>query len=777
MVETRVREQLARRGLSWKSADQTVRWRGLSFEGVELERAGSGEPLAKIMRVEVDLGWMRALRDPRGAVDDVRIAGVAATLDIETLRELRASRGERGAKPSAGEPSEARALPSIRLTDGEVALDDAHGVLVHAQITEARLAADAWQVIVSRVEVGDQASEFVKLDGLQLSGTIAGRRPRFARGVVAAASLVLRSPRDDDGDGDDGAPPREANVRLAERIADLRVAMRVQKDDAAEAGEAEDAEPTEPSSLWTSDARLEVHSAQVMDGGEQPAKPVLEKLNLALLAEGEKSLRVKGDGLTTTGGSLQWDLHITPSDARIEGRVALKQVPLVLFAPVLPKLPFHELEKTRVAANLAITGRGLETASVRGELSISELAFASERLARVPVGPISFTARGEGTWTPARRELSSLRGELVSGATRVLLTGELAWPKGGYRVDVGAELPSSKCSAVAATVPSGLLDELADVRLSGDVKAKVDVHVDSEDLDATKLNFDIKDKCKFDALPEQMSTKRFEKAFTHRVLEPDDTVFEMATGPGTPAWTPIELISPFMIQAVVAHEDGRFFTHRGFAESEIGAALARNLKARAFKFGASTITMQLVKNVFLHRDKLLSRKVQEALIVWWLEQQVDKKWILELYLNVIEYGTGVYGIRNAALHYFGTLPIHLTPAQAAFLATILPSPKAYDEQYEKGTISDSTKKRVTSFLQHMRSRERIDEVALAFGLEELAAFRFYDPDQPPPATPQMRGTAQAPPFALPPADPQLGAPVPTNIQPAPQPREGYGIGY
>jgi membrane peptidoglycan carboxypeptidase len=293
-----------------------------------------------------------------------------------------------------------------------------------------------------------------------------------------------------------------------------------------------------------------------------------------------------------------------------------------------------------------------------------------------------------------------------------------------------------------------LLDELASIQLSGDIKAKLDVHVDSADLDSTKLDFDITDKCRFESVPELLSVQRFSRPFTHRALEPDGTVFEMETGPTTPAWTPIELISPFMIQAAVAHEDGRFFNHHGFAETEIGAALARNLKAKAFKFGASTITMQLVKNVFLHRDKLLSRKFQEALIVWWLEQHADKKWILELYLNVIEYGPAIYGIRNAALHYFGNLPIHLTPAQAAFLATILPSPKSYAEQYARGYPSESTKQRVTTFLKHMRSRDRIDDEALAFGFEELAQLRFYNPSQPPAVPLPMRGSAQAPPFQL-----------------------------
>src|SRR5690606_15419275 len=145
----------------------------------------------------------------------------------------------------------------------------------------------------------------------------------------------------------------------------------------------------------------------------------------------------------------------------------------------------------------------------------------------------------------------------------------------------------------------------------------------------------------------------------------------------------------------------------------------------------------------------LARKFQEALIVWWLEQQWDKRRILELYLNVIEYGPALYGIRNAALHYFGTIPMHLTPAQSAFLATILPSPKTSHAYYVKGALSQSAKNRIASLLKHMHFRERIDAEALEYGLEELNNFSFYNPNLPPPLPPQIRGTAQRPPFNMP----------------------------
>jgi Transglycosylase/Domain of Unknown Function (DUF748) len=726
--------RLERLGLSWSVGGSSAGFGGLSFTDVAIQQQGGSKPLARIASVDIELGWFRALLDPRAALSKLTIRELEGDVDVETLAQLRTNRAPSTAAPSAD--AKPAALPVVEVERGLFKLRDKEGVLLSAELGGFSLQDGTWKGELVSLRVGGQGAEHAEFDGVRASGTVTGGRPQLARGSVDEASITLSTAK---GDSDRGS--------LMRRIKAARSALRRKSTN-------DDEEPsTARKPLWADDARLDLRKARVVDGSTNPKQPILDKLNLSLSAEGEGGLRVRGVGVTaTTGGSLSWNLHVQPRDLKVEGSVSLKEVPFALFAPVMPKLPFYELERTRVGANLQITGKGLESASVRGELSIGELSFSSERLARAPVGPITFTARGSATWTPARRELSALRGELIMGAARVLVTGALAWPEDGYNVDLKAEMPKTKCASARDIVPDGLLDELSAIELKGEIGAKVTVHVDSADLDSTKLDFDFADKCKFVTLPDAMSISRFERPFVHRVLEPDESLFEMETGPGTPAWTPIEQISPFMVQAVVAHEDGRFFTHHGFAEVEIGNALARNLKAHAFKFGASTITMQLVKNVFLHRDKLLSRKFQEAVIVWWLEQQVDKKWLLELYLNVIEYGTRVYGIRNAALHYFGILPLQLTPAQAAFLATILPSPKAYDEQFAKGTITDSTRKKVAAFLQHMRTRDRIDDEALAYGMEELANFRFYDPSQPPPLPPAIRGAAQAPPFQLEPVE-------------------------
>jgi len=734
VAEARVRARLEPLGLDWASGSSSVSLGSLTFDDVSIESRATRARVAHLGSLTIELSWLRALYSPRAALEHVRAASVDVELELDELSQLYRSRSTSEAAPAA--PAAAAddagaALPTLSIDGARLKLRDGEGPLLSADVRKVVVDEARWEAELSRLEVGSSPGEFAAFEDARASGPRVGSRVQLEHARVGAATLVWSSPEGD---------AQRAGPGLIGRVRNARAALSNPGAPAASVATGR------ASSLWTPDAQIELRGARVFEGPTPSGPPIVETLDVDLLADGPASIRVKGNGTTPTQGSLVWDLHVTPGDAKLEGSVALRALPLALFGPALPSLPFHALEQTRVTADLAITGTGLESAAVRGELSISELAFASEGLAREPVGPVSFTARGQALWTPARRELSELRGELEVGAARVRVAGALAWPKDAYRVDLQAELERVKCQSVFKVVPTGLLDDLAKMKLAGYIKAKVDVHVDSADLESTKLDFDFSDRCRFSTAPKMLNVSRFSKPFTHRVLEPDGTMFELETGPGTANWTPIEQISPFLIQAIVASEDAKFFTHHGFAESQIGPALARNLEAHAFKFGASTITMQLVKNVFLHRDKLLARKGQEALIVWWLERKVDKKWILELYLNVIEYGGSVYGIRNAARHYFGTDPIHLTPAQAAFLAGVLPSPKSFDRQYAKGTLTPATKKRVAKSLRHMRSRDRIDDDALAYGLEELAHFRFHDPDQPLPAPPPARGSALAPPF-------------------------------
>lgn len=143
-------------------------------------------------------------------------------------------------------------------------------------------------------------------------------------------------------------------------------------------------------------------------------------------------------------------------------------------------------------------------------------------------------------------------------------------------------------------------------------------------------------------------------------------------------WVPLARISPHLQKAVLAAEDAAFYRHKGFDWDGLKEALSRNLDKGELRRGGSTITQQLAKNLYLSTKKNLFRKAHEALLTWRLERALPKKRILELYLNVAEWGHGVFGAEAAARHHFGKPAEDLSPGEAALLAAMLPSPRKYD---------------------------------------------------------------------------------------------------
>ncbi len=162
-------------------------------------------------------------------------------------------------------------------------------------------------------------------------------------------------------------------------------------------------------------------------------------------------------------------------------------------------------------------------------------------------------------------------------------------------------------------------------------------------------------------------------------------------------WRPLSKISPYLKRAVVEAEDDLFYEHQGFDWEAMKRAAEYNLKKKRFARGASTITMQVARNLFLTPDKSLLRKFRELLIALKLERELSKDRILEIYLNVVEWGNGIYGAEAAARHYFGKNATNLTPYEAAYLASILPKPKFYDRHRGSGF----PKRRATSIMSRI----------------------------------------------------------------------------
>jgi monofunctional biosynthetic peptidoglycan transglycosylase len=144
------------------------------------------------------------------------------------------------------------------------------------------------------------------------------------------------------------------------------------------------------------------------------------------------------------------------------------------------------------------------------------------------------------------------------------------------------------------------------------------------------------------------------------------------------SWVPFSKISPYLVRAVLIAEDDKFWKHEGFDYEAIQKAVEKDLKAKKFNFGGSTVTQQLAKNLYLSPEKSVIRKISEALITWRMERVLSKKRILELYLNVAEWGEGIFGVEAASRHYYGKPSSQLTPEEAARLASVLPNPRKYN---------------------------------------------------------------------------------------------------
>ena len=179
--------------------------------------------------------------------------------------------------------------------------------------------------------------------------------------------------------------------------------------------------------------------------------------------------------------------------------------------------------------------------------------------------------------------------------------------------------------------------------------------------------------------------------------------------PASPDFIALRDVPPLFVRTLLLAEDAGFYGHRGIDLRELPAALLTNWSRGGAARGASTITQQLAKNLFLSRDKQLGRKLQELAITFLLESALGKDRILEIYLNIIEWGPDVHGLRPAARRYFGREPLALTPAEMAFLVAIIPGPIKYQSSFAHGTPGPGLRSLIDELLAKLRSVDAIGE--------------------------------------------------------------------
>lgn len=225
--------------------------------------------------------------------------------------------------------------------------------------------------------------------------------------------------------------------------------------------------------------------------------------------------------------------------------------------------------------------------------------------------------------------------------------------------------------------PKGLFESLEGIRVSGRIQYEMDVFLDSANPDSVQFSARMQQDEFMVNSWGQTDFSKINSVFTYTPYENDEPVRDIVVGPENPNFIRLNEISPHLRNAVLTTEDPSFFSHDGFVEDAFRSSIATNYKEKAFRRGGSTISMQLVKNVFLNRNKTMVRKIEEIIIVWLIESTdaVSKERMYEVYLNIIEWGRNVYGISEAARYYFGKHPSQLTVGESIYLASIVPRPK------------------------------------------------------------------------------------------------------
>ncbi len=354
-----------------------------------------------------------------------------------------------------------------------------------------------------------------------------------------------------------------------------------------------------------------------------------------------------------------------------------------------------------------------EVLDVSGAMHLSGLGVAHAMLGPLPLGSLGFDAR-----LAARVDLARKRLELTEAAidfrnlhARLIATVDHLGFK--PRVSATFDVAPVDCQTALDALPVELVPVLQGFRLAGSFSSHLHLAVDFSDLEQP-IDLDGQvgiEGCRVFQASEWASVARLQAPFEQTVETEPGKWMTFLAGPDNPNWAAYADISPHIVNSIMTTEDSGFFKHRGFISSEFRSALQQNLQRGYFRLGASSITMQLVKNTILSREKTLSRKLQEMFLTWYLEHNLSKERIMELYLNVIEFGPSIYGIGRATRHYFGKTPAELAPKEAAWFSSILPSPKRRYAHFcpASGVLDAKWDSYLNRILRRMHERGRLTD--------------------------------------------------------------------
>jgi hypothetical protein len=272
---------------------------------------------------------------------------------------------------------------------------------------------------------------------------------------------------------------------------------------------------------------------------------------------------------------------------------------------------------------------------------------------------------------------------LTLGTMRFALGGrvEAEGPHAHFTVDALGLDPSS----IMASVPPPVLGRLRELSVRGSFDWHLALDLDLANPDSVRFQADVvPHDLALDPSGTTLPILGLDQPFTASIHLPRGRIAVRELSPSNPFYTRLDGIDSVLVHAVLTNEDGAFYRHRGFNLEAVRMAIAANLKAGAYRRGAGTVTMQLARNLWLGHERTPSRKMQEVVLAWVLEHLtgLTKARLLEIYLNIIEWGPDVHGAGEAARFYFDQDPAHLTVPEALFLTIIIPSPSRWRGRFD-----------------------------------------------------------------------------------------------
>jgi hypothetical protein len=385
------------------------------------------------------------------------------------------------------------------------------------------------------------------------------------------------------------------------------------------------------------------------------------------------------------------------------------------------------LEPGRWSGRIELSGAGGRTAldgalSLRGaRVSLGRALGGDEAAVGEPTDAVlAWSVRRERDVMEVPHAAVRLQGLRLEGR------GRISGPAADARVEaaLSAEAELGDALRTAGMRLPEPFEELAPEGRLG--TARFEVTVRGPLADAAALR--VVPRLRFEAAPQVAGAFRYLNHPFRYVPQPPGARIEVSAA--APDFVPLPGVPPLFVRMLLMSEDAGFYGHPGIDVAEIPVAWATNAERGGFARGASTITQQLARNLFLSRDKSYARKLEEAALALMMDSAVPKARLLEIYLNVIEWGPGIHGLGPAARHYFGKQPWQLTEKEMAFLVCLVPSPVRYHSAHRAGHVGPGMELLMQNLLARMHAASALSEEEYARARDEVLAFRPEDAEGP-----------------------------------------------